>query len=89
MIGGDVLRIAVTALALTQLFAIARVIVDYRPERMSWKQGARYLSLGLITLVIVAGQLAKLHAPVTWRTWVLLVALAVGNYGMWPVSKRP
>lgn len=78
-----VLRLVVTVLAVLQFAALARVVVDYRPKRMEIHQAARYGSLALVTLAIAGGQLANLHASITWRTWVLLPGLALGVYGTW------
>lgn len=79
----DLLRLVVATLAIFQLAALARVVVDYRPRLMERHQAARYGSLALITLAIAGGQFSNLHAAITWRTWVLLVGLGMGFYGTW------
>jgi hypothetical protein len=79
----DLLRLCVTVLAILQLAALARVVVDYRPRKMERHQAARYASLALVTLAIAGGQMNNLHAAVTWRTWVVLVGLGFGIYGTW------
>lgn len=79
----DLLRLVITVLAILQMGALARVVVDYRPWLMEIHQAARYGSLALVTLAIAGGQLANLHAHITWRTWILLPGLALGVYGTW------
>lgn len=79
----DLLRLILIVLAILQFAALLRVVLAYRPWRMERHQAARYGSLALITLAILGGQLANLHAAVTWRTWVLLPGLLCGVYGTW------